>query len=821
MSREKTLDRQAGVTAGDREAVIANDRVRVAFDTDSQRYRIEDVCEGTVYIRDAGCRIDPGGKAWHPVEVVCAAVRETVQDAMWGRGQKLRIWHVPQAGYTPPHFLDIVLYDEHPFLQLGCGVRNPFDYPVRVAEVQILHEGELFAGRTPAMPFVLRGGAGAEANTVEADWRIDCINSAMLTHLNDAGGTRRTLVAGGLRYAEFLRRVETYEGCKRRNFMESEATPPRFEGDQPHLTLTLWDPQGKLIPPGETWEAEDTVYLDVTTTDPFAALEAYGRALAQANGAEPNAYDFPTMCGWAVANARLGEGIPVNNSPGLVDQMDKASGSGILDYTPVAVRLEPDHYCYGSQGDTQQGWYDDEHWGKYGSLREPYPTFRSFCEAVRERGGTTFTYFQVSMPSNDFAREHPEWMLNGDVSRLHWQHTHQMPFVRYDFTNAEFQEHMLTMWRRLREDGVVGIKFDYPETGWARHGGFDDSSYTTTSAYRKIYQLAREGLGPDAYLHERILGGAVHELVPRTDATVGIVDLQRVWGDASHFEPEMASRIGLRWYKSGTAMRYYPDCKSFFVPRKGKDDPRVPLSRKDRRTFLTLVGLLSGRIELATSFGSMTDEMLHDLTRLYPVLPNGMAFRPVDMFLGNAHPEVYVCHVQPGWVQAILVNNNVDVPATISAPLAGDSVTSGALGLDAGARYHVFDFWNQQYLGTVAGAEELIAHLEPGEALVFSLRKVVPEPTIVGTSHHVMCGLFEVHDWQWDTEAGDLSFALDLVAGAETAVTVALPSRAGSLRMAGGTEPQTRVELVNGDVVSIHARASETGRYRVLVGLGQ
>ncbi len=34
-----------------------------------------------------------------------------------------------------------------------------------------------------------------------------------------------------------------------------------------------------------------------------------------------------------------------------------------------------------------------------------------------------------------------------------------------------------------------------------------------------------------------------------------LVDLQRVWTDASHFEPEMASRMGLRWYKQGKVFR--------------------------------------------------------------------------------------------------------------------------------------------------------------------------------------------------------------------------------------------------------------------------
>ena len=137
--------------------------------------------------------------------------------------------------------------------------------------------------------------------------------------------------------------------------------------------------------------------------------------------------------------------------------------------------------------------------------------------------------------------------------------------------------------------------------------------------------MQRQGLGADAYIHERIMGFKLVD-VPCTDVNAGIVDLQRVWPDASHFEPEMSSRIGLRWYKQGTVFRYYPDGKSFH--QNG-----VELDRTHRRTFLTLIGLLSGRIELGTSFGKLTDEMIYDLTRFYPILPNGKSFRPVDFLL--------------------------------------------------------------------------------------------------------------------------------------------------------------------------------------------
>jgi len=534
------------------------------------------------------------------------------------------------------------------------------------------------------------------------------------------------------------------------------------------MTLSICDPQGKRIPPGVTWESEDDFYLNFVTTNPFTALEDYGRILAELNNANPNVYNFPTLCGWMVSTSRYGEGIPINNSPALVEQMELARKRGLNKYTSLAVRLEPDYYCQQNQGNTQQGWWDDEHWAKYGSLKPPYETFSKFSSEVEKKGGQVFTYFQGSMPSNDFALAHPDWMLNDDISLLHVDHYHHRPLIRYDYTNPDFQKYLLAMWKRLSADGVKGIKFDYPETAWAWEGGFDDKTYTTTSAYRKLYELCREGMGKDAYIHERILGNKTHENVYRLDCTVGIVDLQRVWSDASHFEPEMASRMGLRWYKQGVAFRYYPDGKSFYYEGKA-------LSAKDRRTLLTLIGLLSGRIELGTSFGSMTDEMIHDLTRFYPVLPNGKSFRPVDFLTGKKHPEVYVYDVRNDWKQIILVNSDVEASKSISVPISGNQITTGSLGLDAGKKYIFFDFWNQKPLGVLSGKENFIRDLAKGEALVYTAKELKDYPQLLGTNRHVMCGMFEIKNENWDDRSHKLSFNASLIEGETMTITLHLP----------------------------------------------
>jgi hypothetical protein len=745
------------------EVSIENSFVKYSISLSDGCYTGTDKLTDTNIFEDASFRLDcAGNDVWPGEELTYSWEQEPINDN-FGKGNRVKIFYSPKQGYKPAWILLISLYEEHPFAVLGWGIKNTQSYAIRVCDVELLFGGELFVDQEVADPHVLKGGAGAEPNFVDNHWEIEALNNALLTYKD--GESRKSIVAGGLKYQEFARRVEFLDGVKKWN--NNGDYDFQFEGFR-QMTLACWDPQGKLIQPNTTYISEDTFYLDISTSDPFISLEQYGQAMRVVNKARPNCYDFPTLCGWMISTANLGEGKPINNSPGLVDQMDKAQEKGFMKYSKLAVRLEPDFYCYTKNGNTQQGWWDDEHWAQFGSLKEPYESFEKWCKAVQKKQGVPFTYFQVSMPSNDFALAHPDWMLNQDISRLHVQHAHHRPLIRYDYSHPEFREYVLNVWKRHQKGGLEGIKFDYPETGWTNSGGFIDKSFTTTSAYREIFRLCREGLGPDAFIHERNLGGNTHEDAPRLDVTAGIVDLQRVWGDASHFEPEMGSRMGLRWYKNRVVFQYYPDGKSLY--EKGSE---IPLATHKRRTFLTLIGLLSGRLELGTSIGRMTPEMFHDVTRLFPMINEPKSPRPVDMFLGKRHPETYVYEVSPQWWQVLLINNDIKNDQTISAPLSGSQPETGSLGLDPSKSYHIFDFWNQKYLGQKKGTENLVADLKSEECLLVSVREVLEVPQIISTNRHIMQGMMELKDTTWDNNSNTLSGNADVIGDEDFILTIA------------------------------------------------
>ena len=774
----------------DSSVAIENRRIRVAFDLREGTYCVLDLVRGVPRLKDAGFIHDRGfTKSEYEKRVPklypasYSYESEKLQDVL-GSGVRLKILKQTAHKYRPVEILFIDLYDDAGFVALGFGIRNQLAFPVRLKEA-IVCDGVIPASRPLASAFNLNGGAGQAKTTVKEGVDISALNMAFVTYRAD--GQRYSVTAGGLQTYEFIK----------------NATCATVDGGI-NLELTAYDPVGRLIDAGAVYESRDRFYVDLVTEDAFASLEQYGQAVRKAHAACPRIYSFPTVCGWATQNKKLGSGIPINNSAGMVEEMDIVKGSGFLDYSPVAVRIEPDYYCYGQNGDTQQGWYDDKHWAQYNTLRPPYETMEKFCRAVIDRGGIPFTYFQVGMPSNDFAVKHPDWMLRNDISRLHVHHPHHMPLVSYDFTDQGLQDYMRTMWQRLKAAGIKGIKFDYPETGWHPEGGFDDRFATAVSAYRKYYALGREGLGPDAYLHERLLGATE---TPLMEATIGLVDLQRVTGDGSHFVPEMVSKIGLRWYKNRVLYNYYPDSKAIAKPDR-------PLTTTQLRTLLSSLYMVSARLELASSFRDMSPEVLHALSRVYPAIPENTLVRPVDMFVDTHDPRIYALEVESGW-QQVLIYNYEDEPADIQVQLSGDMMTDGALGLQADKAYYVHDFWNDRLLGRFDGSASFVAKLDAGEALVYSVRQVVDHPQLLSTDRHIMQGYLDMKDVRWDSVEKTLSGIASVIAGEPYKFTLA--TNGANAKAATADQAETKVRVKEGLVeVTIESAATRDVAWRIM-----
>ena len=725
---------------GDASVTLSNEMVTLRIDVQNRVITLSESHTGELLLADGWMAADGWGgelgKTAKKDDLKNWTISLTVDpvDDAFGRGQRAVLAMTePKRAALPTYLFSYSLYENTGAVFMGFGLRNHTDRDVRLMIAAPMIGAKLMPGATCENFLTLNGAAGAEATHVKRGPERTSPNSLMLTFT--VQGRRRSVVWGGLCYKEFARYASI---------------------NNSGLGFNAQDPVGRLVDAGKTYWADDTFYLDATTTDPFAALEKYGRAMRLANHAKPNVYDFPVLCGWGVGAL---SGLPgVNDSRKLVGELEAAQKAGVTKYTKVAIRLEPDSYCY-KDGNTEQGWWDDAHWSQFGHLVPPYETFAKWCKAINDRDGIPYTYFQVGMPSDDYARAFPGHMLFNDISRLQVKHSHHQPLVSYDYTDPEFQKHMRDVWGRLRKDGVRGIKFDYPETGWRPEGGFEDRHATTASAYRESFRLCREGLGPDALIDERNLGESGR---PCLDLTAGLVDTQRNWYDSNKFVPSMVTIGGLRWYKNRTVFNYYPDSKTVH-----------DCSKEIRRSMLTMVYLTSGRIDLATSFTLFTPEIVHDFTRIYPAYREPFTARPLDAFTGVADPQVYDLELTPQWHQVALFNTGSKSDKVV-VPLSGDRVTTGAIGLDAAAVYYVYDFWDDSLVGKFPGTATVEKTLESSACAMLSVREALPHPQVLSTSRHVLQGWVDLANVNWDAANRRLTGTAKVIGGETYRITLAL-----------------------------------------------
>jgi hypothetical protein len=750
---------------------IENKQVSLAFDLGRGVYSVKNIQKNTAIISDAYFQAeglystDTTGKIQWSYEAVTD---------VFGKGGLLRI--VKKYDNYSDLTWTATLYDTKDFVVFRMGIINDSEIPFRLSTFYPLKTRGSCRGLGLDKNFaVLNGNSGGNRTYVSDSDKVTCFNN-VLVRFGDLSDPV-IIVTGGLTYNEFEKFCRVTRS-----------------GDSLGLQLFSEDPVGRLIDPGSGWEGNELFYLCVNNSNPFEALEKYGLTVSEAQQIKLNYYDFPTECLWYASVYAKDPARPkFNDSKGAVDEMDNAVKSGFTKYTRVAIRLVPDSYSKINQ----QGWWDDKHWAMWGDNAStdssnycaPYLTTDSWCRKIIEKGGLPLTYFQSGRRSEDFVKQYPHYMLFNDPYRMvtgqadkmkhlnydlgsesneeylnQWWDEENM--VGYDFTDSGFIDHMKSVYANLKKAGIRGLMFDYPEsTAWALNGGFDDKYATTAAAYRNMLRLAREGLGADSYIDERMIGRG-------SDLSIGLVASQRVWGDNDLFMPEMVTRSGLRWYKNRVVVSYDLDAKD---PLKAKP----AYNNEGLKTLMTMCYVVSARFLMARGFYQLSPEQLYIMSRTFPYHALPKSARPVDAFSnGFPVPRIFDYEVNPDWHQLTLYNHNTDSTnsdADILAVELGSSLNEGGLGLDPEKEYLLYDFWNDKFMGIYYGSDMLIQELRSGETRMISIHAAEKFPQFISTNRHIMQGLVDMPGLPvWNENANTLSGKSIVTGNEEYKVVIAL-----------------------------------------------
>jgi len=558
-----------------------------------------------------------------------------------------------------------------------------------------------------------------------------------------------------------------------------------------NVRLEARDPVGHRVLPGETYVPDDSFIVDAGVADPFAALEKYALTLRANSSIKLNYYTYPTICAWyaGVWKTKGAENHPeksayqINTTSGLVAEADQIARTGFLRYSPVAGRLVPDNYTK----NTPQGWWDDAHWRKQGSYTAPYETTEKFGDGMHQRGCLAYTYIQPANNQNrllisyDFRASHTDWLLGKNIIN------------GIDYSLPVVQEYVRTRFAVLRNH-IDGIMVDYCDDLWgleASKGQFADPSMSATAYYRMFFTKLRQGIGPSAVIHERNLGG------PNNDLTLGIVDSQRTEGDNDRISPVVVGKDGLRWYKNRVLYNYDMDSKD--LTHSWKVNGWNGTDQDGLRMMLTMAYVASGRLLMANSFRDLSAETIHDLSRIFPYPSEPKSARPIDAFTRPGEsPMVYDYAVNAGWHQVTLYNTALPgKPQTISVPLSGDQV-DGALGLDAAKSYHVYDFWNDTYVGRLSGSSSLVQDLRSAEARMLAVHEVEPNPQFIATDRHLMQGLLDLSVKPvWNPATNTLSGTARVIANEPFRIIIATNGRHPSTATSTAANATTAIKMVN------------------------
>ncbi|MBK5262067.1 MAG: hypothetical protein JJE17_05760 [Peptostreptococcaceae bacterium] len=691
---------------------------------------------------------------------------------------------------SPTLILEITVYEDKGFFVVNSGVINSTGRELKIKKFSPL-TGKAFEGFTFNNYKTLDGESGGYQTHVSSKDSMNCFNNLLVT-FGERGMSKKSLVIGGLTYNEFQKFSSVVNLKTHLN-----------------ISLTANDPVGKLVDAGSEYILNDKFYVDFTTDNRFKALENYGFALRDANHCKISGIDYPILNLWMTQWEHGGNDEPKNNTPGSIWAMEDVVKSGFLKYSKVGIRLEPDDY---SNPNNQQGWWDDKHWQLYpsGGFLEPYETALKWGRGIEKLGGVPFIYFQAGRRSEDYCKTYPEHILFNNPFKLRsrggiewWNNGKGDLWWGYDYTDPEFIKHMKEVYKNLKNAGIKGIKFDYPETAWAYDGGFEDKYATTASAYRNIYKLAFDGLGEGCDIHERL---------PRNgDINLGVTTTFRAQADNDLLLPPFASKTGLRWYKNRVAINFDIDAKNPFDV--------VPFGSRDGvQAMFTMTYITSGRLEISKYFGEMTPEQLFDLSRVVPSYTAAKSARPIDAFSGVEYPQIYDFEVNPGWHLLTFYNTkahgakwpvrwpdwykqleSIPVESTVKVNL-GDATDEGGLGLDISKSYYIWDFWNWQFIGKFSGKDELEQVLRPGEARVFAIHEMKSNPQFISTNRHIMQGYVDMVKYPiWNKTKKELSGTSNVIKNEDYKIIIALNNYQCEDCIAEGTPCQLKIiDKING-----------------------
>jgi hypothetical protein len=313
---------------------------------------------------------------------------------------------------------------------------------------------------------------------------------------------------------------------------------------------------------------------------------------------------------------------------------------------------------------------------------------------------------------------------DGSSAASSWEGTYLV-----DPSTQETQTYLKDLFTTLSKWGFEYFKIDGQPTVIRDYRNkkslMKNPADNTDEQYRETLASIRTAIGPDRYL----LGCWVVPL-----EGIGFMNGSRTSADV------VQGWEGFKTALRATTQYYFLHNVAWY------SDPdvmllRAPLTLDQARAWATLQGLTGEALMSSDRLMDLSSERVDILRRVYPAVD----IRPLDLFSHERNKRIWdlkIKHLDRNYDVVGLFNydENQSKPVHLNWQ---------DLGLSESNRVHVFDFWNQEYLG--AWEKGLTIDLGPTSCRVLTLLPASDQIQLVSTNRHITQGWVDLVAQSYDS----------------------------------------------------------------------
>ena len=412
--------------------------------------------------------------------------------------------------------------------------------------------------------------------------------------------------------------------------------------------------------------------------------------------------------------------------------------------------------------------------------------------------------------------KHPDWYLRDTSGNI--MINYSTPAL--DHTNPEVQEWLKTLFTTLKGWGFEYFKFDGEFSMPAYVPGIDKSKlYNKTIdpvvAYRNRLKLIRDVVGPETFIEGCSSGTPLNGVGYFNSSFYG-QDVFNSWQGSY----AMFSSINSNAFLNHMVIYLMPSEGIDVSPPMSVDEARkkmvpqyidIPKTREDLShgfgTTLAEAHTLASYVSLTGVVYPLTSVMANlpeDRTRLLKMTMPTMPILPVDLYSRGSDMswDKFMHTTADTYIHnyAEILDLKVNAISRVYDVVAFTNWRSekairrisfaDKLGLHAGTKYVVFDFWKQKLDGIYT--DSITVEIESHDTRVLQVHPLQDHPQLIGNSRHIS-GAFSILGLNWDGTNNILSGSSETVKGDTYSLFIYVPDGIGIEQVKAITEKNKEV----------------------------